>query len=245
MTLDENQNLGLGESDPDSIFHIKSSNPDIHIENTGTGTGQLRVGHFTNGAFIGTYNDDGGGSDNLRLGTHSGDEAMRIDTSRNVMIGRSDTTINQSSFGHVIFANGSAEHSRNAGASDATFQAHGNAGTFRTMGDGDAENTNNSYGSISDETLKQDISDASSQWDDIKNLRVRKFRFKKNPTGALHIGVVAQELETVSAGLVKEDSEGIKSVKYSVLYMKAVKCLQEAIAKIETLETKVAALEAA
>ena len=60
----------------------------------------------------------------------------------------------------------------------------------------------------------------------------------------MHIGVVAQELETVSAGLVKEDSEGIKSVKYSVLYMKAVKCLQEAIAKIETLETKVAALEA-
>ena len=245
MTLDENQNLGLGESDPDSIFHIKGANPDVILENTGTGTGQLRVGHFTNGAFIGTYNDDGGGSDNLRLGTHSGDEAMRIDTSRNVMIGRSDTTINQSSFGHVIFANGSAEHSRNAGASDATFQAHGNAGTFRTMGDGDAENTNNSYGSISDETLKQDISDASSQWDDIKNLRVRKFRFKKNPTGALHIGVVAQELETVSAGLVKEDSEGIKSVKYSVLYMKAVKCLQEAIAKIETLETKVAALEAA
>ena len=61
----------------------------------------------------------------------------------------------------------------------------------------------------------------------------------------MQIGVVAQELETVSAGLVQEDDEGIKSVKYSVLYMKAVKCLQEAIAKIETLETKVAALEAA
>jgi len=39
--------------------------------------------------------------------------------------------------------------------------------------------------------------------------------------------------------------EGIKSVKYSVLYMKAIKALQEAITKIETLETKVAALEAA
>ena len=38
--------------------------------------------------------------------------------------------------------------------------------------------TNNSYGQISDETLKQDIVDAGSQWDDIKALRVRKFRFK-------------------------------------------------------------------
>jgi hypothetical protein len=34
-----------------------------------------------------------------------------------------------------------------------------------------------------------------------------------------------------------------KAVKYSILYMKAIKALQEAMAKIETLETKVAALE--
>ena len=68
------------------------------------------------------------------------------------------------------------------------------------------------------------------------------------------IGVVAQEIETVSPGLVsdipdmdltKEGHEGTstKSVKYSVLYMKAIKCLQEAQARIETLEAKVSALE--
>ena len=69
----------------------------------------------------------------------------------------------------------------------------------------------------------------------------------------MQIGVVAQEVEKVSAGLVSENNtdikigagEKVKSVKYSVLYMKAVKCLQEAMAKIEVLETKVAALEAA
>ena len=37
---------------------------------------------------------------------------------------------------------------------------------------------------------------------------------------------------------------GHKSVAYSVLYIKSIKALQEAMAKIETLETKVAALEA-
>ena len=36
-----------------------------------------------------------------------------------------------------------------------------------------------------------------------------------------------------------------KNVKYSVLYMKAIKALQEAMTRIETLETKVAALESA
>jgi len=34
-----------------------------------------------------------------------------------------------------------------------------------------------------------------------------------------------------------------KTVKYSVLYMKAVKALQEAMDRIETLEAKVAQLE--
>jgi hypothetical protein len=48
---------------------------------------------------------------------------------------------------------------------------------------------------------------------------------------------------TETVGEVKEVKAKVKTVKYSVLYMKAVKALQEAMAKIETLETKVKALE--
>ena len=113
--------------------------------------------------------------------------------------------------------------------------------SFTVWSNGNVENTNNSYGQISDETLKQDIVDASSQWNDIKNIKVRKFRFKDNPTGELQIGVVAQEVEKVSAGLVYETGdvgEEVKAVKYSVLYMKAIKALQEAMTRIEVLETR-------
>ena len=39
------------------------------------------------------------------------------------------------------------------------------------------------------------------------------------------------------------ESNKIKTVNYSILYMKAIKALQEAMAKIETLETKVQPLE--
>ena len=42
---------------------------------------------------------------------------------------------------------------------------------------------------------------------------------------------------------IKTLGEKVKAVKYSILYMKAIKALQEAMAKIETLETKVKALE--
>ena len=75
------------------------------------------------------------------------------------------------------------------------------------------------------------------------------------------LGVMAQDLQASGMnGLVKQifqtdaednpvlDADGNQkeflSVKYSVLYMKAIKALQEAMAKIEVLETKVAALEA-
>jgi hypothetical protein len=127
------------------------------------------------------------------------------------------------------------------------------SGRFRVLDSGNAQNTNNSYAGTSDIKLKQDIVDASSQWDDIKSLRIRKYRFKHSPDAPLQIGLVAQESETVSPGLVEEtadrDEEGndlgttTKSVKYSVLYMKAVKALQEAMTRIEQLEAKVAALE--
>ena len=120
---------------------------------------------------------------------------------------------------------------------------------------GNSRNSNNSYGGFSDVSLKENIVDASSQWNDIKNTKVRVFNFKTDDASEKRIGVIAQEIETVCPKLVDEvfdkDDDGNllktskKSVKYSVLYMKAIKALQEAMAKIETLETKVAALEAA
>ena len=160
-----------------------------------------------------------------------------------MLIGRTNNTVNSSNFGHALQYDGSVGHFRDVTGANTVFRAGGNQGQTNIFGDGDVTNNNNSYGQASDERLKQDIVDAASQWNDIKALRVRKFRFKDNPTGVLQIGVVAQETETVSAGLVQEDSEGMKSVKYSVLYMKSVKALQEAMTRIETLEAKVATLE--
>jgi hypothetical protein len=113
--------------------------------------------------------------------------------------------------------------------------------------DGDGQNHDNSWGGISDERLKQDIVDANSQWDDIKNLRVRKYRFKSDvEEGKEHqqIGLIAQEVIDVSPGLVTGSEDTQYGVQYSVLYMKAVKALQEAMTRIEQLEAKVAALEA-
>ena len=118
---------------------------------------------------------------------------------------------------------------------------------------GDVTNTNGTYGTISDVKMKTDIVDVGSQWSDIKAVRFRKFKMKDDPSGLVQLGVVAQELEQTSPGLVAEhadrDAEGndlgttTKSVKTSVLLMKAAVALQEAMTRIEQLEAKVAAME--
>ena len=67
--------------------------------------------------------------------------------------------------------------------------------------------------------------------------------------------MIADEVESVSANLVQIDAQpkedidaGIpdpkyKTVKYSIVWMKAMKALQEAQERIETLEAKVKTLE--
>jgi len=123
-------------------------------------------------------------------------------------------------------------------------------------GNGNVVNTNNAYGALSDEKLKENIVDSGSQWDDIKALRIRKYSMKEDALDAPNkLGVIAQELEAAGmGGLVFEstdrDEDGnildtsTKQVIYSVLYMKAVKALQEAMERIETLETENVAIKA-
>jgi hypothetical protein len=121
---------------------------------------------------------------------------------------------------------------------------------------GNIVNRNNSYGALSDAKLKENIVDSGSQWDDIKAIRVRKYSMKDDGLDAPNmIGVVAQEVEAAGmGGLVFESpdlgpdnqptGEVTKQVNYSILYMKSVKALQEAMTRIEALEARITALEA-
>jgi len=156
-----------------------------------------------------------------------------------------------------------SETTQSAGTTYVTYQGRYSAtsgtplsgiASFQVYSNGNVQNTNNSYGAISDIKLKENIVDANSQWSDIKALQVCNYNFKEGQTHT-QIGLVAQEVELVSPGLVYEspdrDEEGndlgtvTKSVNYSVLYMKAVKALQEAMERIEALEADVAQLKGA
>jgi hypothetical protein len=164
---------------------------------------------------------------------------------------------NTGAINHFSSADGFVERlSAAAGTTDLLYAGvHSSTGFNGTIcyvvySNGNVQNTNNSYGAYSDLKLKENIVDANSQWDDLKDLKVRNYNLKEGQTHT-QIGLVAQEVELVSPGLVYEspdrDEEGndlgtvTKSVNYSVLYMKAVKALQEAMERIETLEARLTA----
>ena len=192
-------------------------------------------------------------------------ESIRITSGPLVRGGTSGNALGFSSgaaaspFGFELAANGTGgfAFTRDCTGSSAVMQVFGTGGETRLKGDGDVENTNNSYGGISDLNLKENISDSGSQWEDIKAVKVKKYSLKTDKLNkANKLGVIAQDLEASNmGGLVsefeqedadwKKTGEKTKTVKYSILYMKSVKALQEAMVRIETLEAKVKALEEA
>ena len=121
------------------------------------------------------------------------------------------------------------------------------ASRFFVYSNGDVANTGGTYGTISDESLKQDITSARSYWSDFKNLQVRKFRFRTDvaadSNAPYRLGFVAQEAETVFPSLVQsnqspDESSATKWVKSSIIQGPImVKVVQELIARVEALES--------
>jgi hypothetical protein len=102
-----------------------------------------------------------------------------------------------------------------------------------------------SYNTTSDARLKENIVNAESQLETIKNIQVREFDWKT--TNEHDIGVIAQELESVypNAVAVGGDNEHEKpySVDYSKLVVPLIKAVQEQQTIIESLEARITALE--
>ena len=253
MRIDTSGNVGIGTT-PQRHLHVHESNSatvGFMLTNAATGAAsdsqgfQLKVASDTHAEIAQMENN------HIRFLTNAS-ERMRIDSDGMARVRGTDASGALNVFSSI---GGSTSANLILGQHSASSITSGTL-SFLVYTNGNVVNTNNSYGSLSDAKLKENIVDASSQWEDIKDIRVRNYNFKEETGNETfkQLGVVAQEVETVSPGLVTEspdrDEEGndlgtvTKSVNYSVLYMKAVKALQEAMDRIETLEAKVAALEA-
>jgi hypothetical protein len=124
---------------------------------------------------------------------------------------------------------------------------------FLVRANGNVLNVNNSYGSLSDVKLKENIVDATPKLADLMQVKVRNYNLKSDPTHK-QLGVIAQELEQVFPAMVEEatdkDEEGnhlettTKSVKYSVFVPMLIKAMQELKAINDTQAETINALTA-
>jgi len=247
--IDSSGNLGIGTANPGNTLHVfKSGDGQTPVRfQTGNANGNLYFYNDSNG-----WSLDANGE--IRFVTNrssSGAPArVKIETSGRVCMGPENA-------GSVL----SVSASQSAGTSYAVFTgSHTGTGpgdgtiSIRIWNNGNIQNSNGSYTSLSDAKLKENIVDAGSQWDDLKAIQIRNWNFKSETGQETHtqIGPIAQELEEVCPGLVFDtpdrDAEGndlgtvTKGINQSVLYMKAVKALQEAQERIETLEAQNAAI---
>ena len=129
----------------------------------------------------------------------------------------------------------------------------GNAAERATIrSDGGLANYQSNNVDLSDIRTKTDINPLGSYWNKIAGLEVVTYKYKDQTHDDLNIGVIAQQVEAVAPEFVDTDGFGetpedgvpLKTIYNKDLTFAAIKALQEAMARIETLEAKIAALEA-
>jgi hypothetical protein len=123
--------------------------------------------------------------------------------------------------------------------------------TIRSNG-GLANYSANDVNLASDERLKKDISPLNTAWDKVKDIEVVNYRYKDcNEGDPLLYGVIAQQVQPIVPELVVVTREATETdpeyygIREQPMYWLAIKALQEAMARIESLEADVAALKGA
>jgi hypothetical protein len=144
------------------------------------------------------------------------------------------------------------------GTSNEFYVAADTGGTrFTVRSNGGITNYSANNINLSDRNVKKDITPASGTWDCIKEWEIVNFRYKDQPEDTdLNMGVIAQQVaescpevitvfqeakESTETEPAQEERLGVKDQQ--MIWM-AIKALQEAQLRIETLEAEVAALKA-
>ena len=104
---------------------------------------------------------------------------------------------------------------------------------------------------LSDERLKKDITPLESVWNKIKNIEIVKYKFKDQTHDDFNMGVIAQQVEKIAPELIEidgwgtlaEDGSTYKGIYETDINYYSIKALQEAMAKIEILESEITILK--
>jgi len=215
---------------------------------------------FTTGKFFKASNSGG-------YGSVAGLGGLSANSSHNFQSNQNNSTVASinSNTGSSVY---NYDSHLPAGSTGFHFQGNVNASaTIRILANGDVQNTNNSYGAISDRKLKNLLNRkyGKGYYERFKQIQFWTYTLINDPTNQELLGVVAQELQDIFPGLVDStpdteevevtDEEGNKtterretgtvtlSVKYSVLCFISTMVTQELQFRIDDLTARIEALE--
>jgi len=174
----------------------------------------------------------------------NGTERMRIESSGHVLINKTSTT-QTSDAGHAFIDDGRyfsiAGFSNSSQETLSVYSTGVSSYRFYVDYGGTIHATSTSISAISDQRLKENITDLDTGLDEVLALRPRRFDWI-NGDGENVAGFIAQEVETVLPDLIDNfkhtELSDAKGLKMGDMIPTLVKAIQELSAKIETLETQ-------
>jgi len=250
VTIDTSQKVGIGTTSPDSnsVVTISGATPNSKLRLAG-GTSQngLTFASAGGGNQFYIYSQSGG---LVTYDDTASAERMRITSGGNFLVGG---TTPIGSDGNLL---ANADYT-------ATYRSTGTAGAYIHAFASDIGGTrtvkyaiyaNGTAGAVSDQNLKKNIEPARDYLADLMNIEVVKYNWISDEENTpKELGYIAQQVETVFAGMVDEqtynDGDGNpvtqKMLKKEVFIPMMLKAIQELNAKVETQAVRIAELEGA
>ena len=245
LRIGSSGNVGIGTSSPGYLLHVNTSaaaDVELAVQNS---AGLARYGTRTSGnAFAGSFT----AGKSFELWSANA-QAVTIDSSGNVGIGTT-TSLARLTL-EKAFAGGTAIDTNTTTASTtyngAVFRHNGTS-----VGQIAVSTTATSYITSSDYRLKENVTAVTDGITRLQQLNPSRFNFIADPDHTVD-GFIAHEAQAVVPECVTGEKDAVdddgnpkhQGIDQSKLVPLLTAALQEAIAKIETLETRLSALEGA
>ena len=266
MRIDSSGNVGIGTSSPSAALDVRSSDTIISELDgrNASNTAEVIVrsnggaGNNTRGRIIGGYDAGGSGfggflAFNTTSTSNVNSEAMRIDSSGNVLVGTTSTGINNSDAAVFRPNTGGSYVAQLEGGnvSVAVINRHtSNGQAIRFLRDNSdvgsisVTSSATSYNTSSDYRLKEDVQPMSGAADRLMNLKPVNFAWKVDGTRV--DGFLAHEAQEVIPEAVTGEKDAVddggnpeyQGIDQSKLVPVLTAALQEALQRIEALEAQ-------
>tara|TARA_R100000655_G_scaffold9607_4_gene23812 strand:- start:2445 stop:5525 length:3081 start_codon:yes stop_codon:yes gene_type:complete len=238
LTILNDGKIGIGTSSPSYPLDLHHGTPEFNMKDTSS-NGQFRFSLDGTTATINNVSSSG-----TLVFSNANSEAMRIDSSDNLAIGKTAITIGD--VGHVIFNSG-AYYMTTAGSEALTIKKS-NSGTLSalvfmhedatppTVGSVSVTSSATTYNTSSDSRLK-DITGEARGLEVVNELNPVAYNWKSN--GESDEGLIAQEVKDFVPNAVTQDEEGYYQMDYSKLVTPLIKAVQEQQGQIEQLKAEI------